>query len=411
MNIDTSGMHGSSTRITGPFHSASPHESNFLRYTERLPVCGGIDLRWHDEHPLEGFHVWLCEGVRALESHRRIALTFALGQKGWPTHLRSMETAERMIIPGSPWTDDDDRALAVLMHFGLAAHIIAAIFFEGRMADECVERMAYVRFTKARYLDMDSVKKEYEEVMALPAPVLSPAYSPVVHTPMMMKNEGSPSGSDTGPSPKGSKLTHQTSPQTPGFNSPSTPISIPAIYIPKTPQTPNFAPSTSQKGNKSTPRKAPYTPNSTSNSTATPNSTPNSKEAQNLEAAIQTVRNNAIESCKRYLTEEQQLELEEALRLTSDWPHCFASINAYNAAHQHSGSLWTEQDTKALMKIRSISNKLPYPVIAENFFPARSANAIRHRHTQVEKIESGKLVEKKGDRKGRVKKGEPVGDV
>ncbi|KAF2439050.1 hypothetical protein P171DRAFT_502210 [Karstenula rhodostoma CBS 690.94] len=60
-----------------------------------------------------------------------------LDLRGWPLHLRSMETASWRLEPGVPWAPEDQESLLVLSAHGVKIEDIARLFFEGRTVDEC----------------------------------------------------------------------------------------------------------------------------------------------------------------------------------------------------------------------------------------------------------------------------------
>jgi hypothetical protein len=121
---------------------AQQQDSIFGLTDEELHSNAPFNIRWREQNPLSGFHVYLAGQVLGLNDNLRIAVITELDKVGWPLHLRSMEAANWTLIPGSPWPKEDEAPLVLLRRmFKLPSTSIADVFFEGRTARECEEKL------------------------------------------------------------------------------------------------------------------------------------------------------------------------------------------------------------------------------------------------------------------------------
>ncbi|KAF2251811.1 hypothetical protein BU26DRAFT_590119 [Trematosphaeria pertusa] len=120
--------------------SAARAVQSFLPDEELRPHAP-LNLRWRAGNPLFAHYITLIERVRCLNPTRRLQLAHGLTFKlGWPSHLRSIEQIRAGVKPepGSRWSPEDKRLLLLFrVEFEIPNKFVAAVFFEGRTADEC----------------------------------------------------------------------------------------------------------------------------------------------------------------------------------------------------------------------------------------------------------------------------------
>lgn len=121
----------------------SPLPDSFFGLTsEELHPNAPLNIRWREQNPLRGFHVYLTAQILCIHENRRVAMIYELDKIGWPLHLRTMDAAAWSITPGSPWPKEDEAPLLLLHNiFKLPGIWIATVFFEGRTAEECEEKL------------------------------------------------------------------------------------------------------------------------------------------------------------------------------------------------------------------------------------------------------------------------------
>ncbi|KAF1957762.1 hypothetical protein CC80DRAFT_546826 [Byssothecium circinans] len=324
-----------------------PNNPLFLSDAELAPNAG-LNIRWMEANPLLSYRIFLIQRLTALEFPVRCSLFDALNATSWPTHLQSMDTASQLLKPWSPWSVDDLRALCMLYRFSLTKEAVSRYFFEGRTANECEERLAAL----LGELNRKTV--------------------PSVHTPVNVQAGTEEERLLSSLSTYGQRqlLTRE---QQLAFGTPVGKVEGSPLYS-------NLGSTTSQPDTTPIiPKSSPQTPNSTNPSASSPASTPTPPPTPSSpKPTLTALRNKALLACDNYLTGAQKANLRKALRTNADWPLHLACLENFYAEPAKPGSEWHVQDSKALLRIRRIGERLPFKVMAEQFFPGRTENAARN---------------------------------
>lgn len=135
---------------------------------EELQPNAPLNLRWHEQNPLLGFHVFLIGRVPHLPTSYQRVLHRALDNAGWPLHLRSMESAALKIHPGSPWFLADETVLIILRQgFKIPSSCVAQVFFEGRTSEECELKFMELMRSRAHAQGISNGVKDVLDISAL----------------------------------------------------------------------------------------------------------------------------------------------------------------------------------------------------------------------------------------------------